>query len=97
MLSDREATREILTALADAGYRMIGVDYMDGEAVKVSSVEEAVAEVMAVDIAAVIVGGPTGRGWVQFVLGNGDPLDLVANFTTDLDPVIDPIMRGWGL
>lgn len=97
MLNDEQATREVLTALADAGYRMIGVDYMDGEAVKVSSVDEAVTEVMAVDFSAVIVGGPTGRSWVQFVLGNGDPLDLVANFTTDLTPVIDPIMRGWGL
>lgn len=98
MLSDRDATREILTALGKAGYAPRFVDYGDGEGVEVSTVDDAVDEVMSVDEAFVVVGTITGSmGWVRFVLGNGDPLDLVADHTLSLSEVIDPIMHGWGL
>lgn len=93
-MNDETATRQTLKALAEAGLQPISVDYGDGEAVAVSSVSEAVREVMSVDEAYVILND--GR-WVRFVLGNGDPLDLICDFTASLDSIIDPLMRRWGL
>lgn len=93
-ISDEAAVKRIVSALNLAGHKPKSVDHGDGDVVNVAFVDEAVAEVMSVDEAYYIT---SLGGWVRFVLGNGDPLDLVADHTLDLSAIIDPIMREWGL
>lgn len=90
-MQERTAIRKILKALETAGLDPTVVDYGDGETVEVSSVSEAVEEVMAVDEAFVVLSD--GR-WVRFVLGN-EWFEVLCDHTASLSDIIDPVTEGW--
>lgn len=89
--NDRSGIKKVLRALTEAGYKIKQVQYADGETVDVTTVKEAVEEVMGVDDAFVIL--DTGA-WVRFVLGN-DPSEVASDWTMSLDQIIDPLTRSW--
>jgi hypothetical protein len=95
-LSDRTAATQIVQALVEAGHSPYEVrSGHEGELV--STVQQAVDEILAVSICRLYVrlADGTGDGWVLFVLGNDHPLDMVADWTTSLSSVIEPVMDTW--
>lgn len=94
-MSDTAGIKETIRALEAANHTLLAVDN-GGGLVKVSTEAEAVDEATASDSAVLHVTLPSGkRGWVLFVLGNGCLEDLIADHTTNLSVVLDPLMDGW--
>jgi hypothetical protein len=92
--SDSAGIRQTIRALLAAGHTL---DYVyDGEdEVKVTIEREAIDAITAVDQAHLHVTLPNGaRGWVFFVLGN-DPEEVICDHTTNLSPVLDPLIDSW--
>lgn len=95
--TDADGVRQAIRALLDAGYTLLQVD--NGEAVPVTTMKQAVDEVMATDTATLYVRTPLGDydPWVVFVLGNSEPAkDLLADWSTRLSVVLDPLTKSWG-
>lgn len=93
--SDRAAATQVIRGLVNAGWFLEFV--ADGEEdVPVTTVDEALAAIFAVDMARLYVENTeTGEsGWVFFVLGN-DPEEVVCDHTVNLSPAIDPICDKW--
>lgn len=92
--SDTAAIRQIIRALKAADHTLLAVD--DGEeTIKVSAEQEALDAITAVDCAFLHVTLPDAdRGYVFFVLGN-DPEEVAADYTINLEPVLDPLTRSW--
>lgn len=93
--TDESGIRQTIRALKKAGYTLAYV--YDGEDdVSVSTEQEAIEAIMAVDDAHLHVDSAEHvAGWVRFVMGN-EPFEVICNHTVDLEPVLDPLMRGWG-
>jgi hypothetical protein len=92
--TDTAAIRQIIRALRDADYVL---DYVDdgGEEIKVSTEQEAIDAITAVDSAHLFVTHPTNSpSHVWFVLGN-DPEEVAADHGVSLEDAIGPLMRSW--
>lgn len=94
--TDTATVRQVLRSLASAGWTPRRV-YDGEEHVPTDTADAAVKAITDVDQAWLTVGTADGgdHGSVLFVLGNGDALDCVADFTTNLAGVIEPLMAGW--
>ena len=93
--TDTAGIRQVIRALRDAGYTLDSVDNGD-ENVPVTTETQAVEEATATDSARLYVKDSEGHiAGVYFVLGNGDPVDLVADWNVSLSPVLDPLIEGW--
>lgn len=95
--SDRAGIRQTVRALKSAGYRPAQVN--DGEeTISVTDCGEAkiIEALTATDQSWLYVTGADGTqsSWVYFVLGN-DPEEVVCDYSTDLDPVIEPLYDKW--
>lgn len=96
--TDAEAIRLILSGMSQKGYTIVEVANdtwnMDEREVT-SDVDEATGHVTDVDEAYVFLTTPAGeRGYIYFVLGN-DPEEVACDYTTNLDPDLDSIVRPW--
>jgi hypothetical protein len=91
--SDIEAIRATIHALLDAGWSIHHVD--DGEEeIATTDENEAIAALTAVDQSWLYVRRGLVLGYVLFVLGN-DPEEVVCDYTTNLDPIVDELTRTW--
>jgi len=93
--TDSAGIRQVIRALRKSGHVLYSVN--DGEEeTKVSTETAAVEAIMAVDMAHlhVTLPGGNGAGWVFFVLGNA-PDEVVSDYTLNLDPTIDNLIRTW--
>lgn len=97
--TDRAAVRQTLRALKAAGYKTTTV--WDGEeSTKVwGATEAAVIEaLMATDQAWLYVTQAEGlrgpKAVLLFVFGN-DPEEVIADYSIDLDPVVEPLFDRW--
>jgi hypothetical protein len=79
--------RAVLSGLLSAG-KVLHFVYDGGDLVPVSTVEEALDAIFAVDEATVRFRDKT---WVEIVLYN-DPVEAIHDFSMSLQPVIDPIL-----
>lgn len=92
--TDESGIRQTIRALQNAGYTLRTV-WDGGEEVKVATESEALKAITDVgDAILYVVRGP-GEGWVRFVMGN-EPFEVICDHTEGLEPVLDPLMRGWG-
>lgn len=92
--SDRDGITQTIAALIESGCCL---DFVwDGEDdVEVSSPEEALDAIMAVDVATLWVTDNTGhQSFVYFVLGN-DPDEVIRDHGIALSPILDPLTDGW--
>ena len=93
--SDKAGIRQVIRALVAAGHTLDSVNNGD-EDEPVTTEAQAIEEATAADSASLYVRDSTGhRAGVFFVLGNHDPVDLVADWNMSLDPVIGPLTEGW--
>lgn len=98
--NDRDAVREILTAVTKNSWTVQKVQYSDGEFAEditpESTVEAVLEEVFAVDISYVHVRRTFTDyyGWMMFVLGN-DPEEVLADYTINLEPEVGPLHDKW--
>ena len=97
---DKAGVKQTWQALHDAGYD-VGVQDGAGEEFAGLSKKDAVAEVMSCD-EGFFVAMPKGEtdqskrdGWVYFVFGNS-PEEVINDYTTNLDHVIEPLSKRWG-
>lgn len=103
--NDTEAITLILQGLADKGWRcyMVQDDTWNSDPadnVMISTIEQAVEVCTGVDEAFayflhgddVADDGPSA--WIHFVLGN-DPEEVASNYTTNMDPDLDNIVKPW--
>lgn len=97
--TDRGGIEQAIRALRAAGWEL---DYVnDGEEeILVDTEPAAIDAVMAVDQAWLHFkkreanGVVYATGWLFFVLGN-DPDEVICDYTTNLDPTIEDLTRGW--
>lgn len=96
--SDREAVTLALEGLSQLGYTIESVaddTWNLDERTVILDVQDAIDMVMGVDDAFVFVITPDDdKGWIRFVLGN-DPEEVVADYTTILDPELGLILSAW--
>lgn len=93
--TDRAAATQIIDAVVADGWGLLFV--RDGEEdVQVSTRDEALEAIFAVDMAHLFVQhqDTDKTGWMWFVLGN-DPEEVVADHTVNLSDSIDPVTDGW--
>jgi|SRR6478735_7863677 len=92
---DKAGVKQTFKALTEAGY---SVDAQDGarEVFVNPTKQEAVEAVMSCDDGYFLV-KQDGEyiGWVWFVLGNS-PYEVISDYTTNLDHVIEPLTKKWG-
>lgn len=99
--TDRGGIEQAIRALRAAGWELAYVDD-GGENIPVKTEPEAIDAIMAVDQAWLhfTKGEPEldkklhKTGWLFFVLGN-DPDEVICDYTTNLDPTIEDLTRGW--
>lgn len=96
--TDRGAIQQVIRALIAGGWALHEVDNGEEE-VRVTSETKALEEITAVDESHLFVyrDDPTAgmqSAWLFFVLGN-DPEEVVNDHTTNLSPVLDPLMGRW--
>lgn len=85
---ETQIARHTVRALLGAGYA-ITVDCGDGIEIAESRDETAILRALsATDQDYLLVGG---RSWVRLIWGNG--ADLISDYTTDLDPVLEPVFH----
>lgn len=96
--SERAAIRQIIRALVAAGWTLHAVDDGDYDRIGTRGENYVLDAIMAVDEARLYVErvAPSDQGWVWFVLGN-DPsgLEVAADHTVNLSPVLDPLFDRW--
>jgi hypothetical protein len=97
--TDTAGIRQVIRVLRAAGWELSSVDNGE-ERVPVTTEAEALAATTEVDMSRLIVTKPVDpagalRGWVLFVMGNGDPVDLVADWTLNLSDALDPLTDSW--
>jgi methylaspartate ammonia-lyase len=94
--TDRGGIQQVIRALKLAGWEPYEVDDGGDENEKVTNETEAIDAVMAVDAAHMLFKRqePFDTGYVFFVLGN-DPEEVVCDYTTNLDPTVDELVRTW--
>ena len=98
--TDEAGIRQTIRALRAADYVLVSVfDGDDDGPVKVTTEQEAVAAITAVDDAYLYVrpkdADETDAVWVRFVLGN-DPEEVICDHLVSLSHVLDPLMERWG-
>lgn len=97
---DKDGVEQTYDALVAAGYD-VGVIDGAGEEFFGLDRDAAIAEVMSCDDGYFLVmpKGVTGSenrfGWVYFAFGNS-PEEVINDYTTNLDHVIDPLSKRWG-
>lgn len=95
--SDREAVTLIVEGLSQQGLMPEKV-YNGDEYVEVSTVEEAIEEIMAVDGATLWVDLGKGHAprysFLFFVLGN-EPYEVLADYGVTMSQFVDPICDPW--
>lgn len=95
--TDRDAVLQVIRALVNGGWTLHEVDD-GGEDVRVTSETKALEVITAVDESHLFVYrnliDGMRSGWVFFVLGN-DPDEVVCDHTSNLSPVLDPLMERW--
>jgi hypothetical protein len=93
--TDEAAIRQTIRALKAAGYVLDRV-HDGGEEIKVSTEQEAIDAIMAVDDAYLFVNHADGeRGsHIRFVLGN-DPEEVICDHGVSLSHVLDPLTEKW--
>lgn len=93
--TDRDGVQQVIRTLLAADHKLLAV--FDGEeTISVRNEAEALDAIFAVDSAQLYFALPDkGRGGVLFVLGNGDLVDPVADYTTNLAPILDDLTRSW--
>lgn len=94
--NDTVAIKQTIQALLKAGYKLSKV-YDGEEDIPVTTETEATEAITAVDDATLWIGEGVGflsAGWIRFVMGN-DPDEVICDYTTNLDPVITPLMNEW--
>lgn len=98
--SDKHGVKQTYRALVKAGYD-VGVLDGAGEFFVGLDPEAAVEEVMSCDeghFYAMPKGETDPRmreGWVYFVYGNS-PEEVICDYTTSLDHVVEPLSKKWG-
>lgn len=92
--TDRGALQQVIRALLAAGVTLDRV-YDGEEDIPVKNETEALDAIFAVDLAWLHVNLADGStGYLFAVLGNS-PEEVVADYTLNLDSVIDPVTSGW--
>lgn len=94
--SDSAAIRQIIRALKAAGYRL---DYVNNgeESVGIEYEQDAIDAIMEVDMAWLYVSQPgfaAGGSYIFFVMGNS-PEEVAADYTLDLEHVLEPLTDRW--
>lgn len=82
-------TRRLVRALRKANTPIVLVD--DGEELTSASTERSILElVFNLDQCHLLT---EDGSWVWLVLGNPDPGDFIVDYTLDLDPVLEPLLK----
>lgn len=96
--TDEEAIRAIIATCVAAGLILFRVDDGDpAEDIRVTTADEAVEAIMAVESASLIFKGTDGKraGFVWFVLGN-EPMEVGAdNSVGAVDDALQPLVDRW--
>jgi hypothetical protein len=98
--SDEEGVRRVYDALVKAGYRIGVQDGAREEFPPPMSKDDAVSEVMSCDDGFFIVFDDDSTeqqdrfGYIYFVYGN-EPGEVVCDYTTNLEHVIEPLTKNW--
>jgi hypothetical protein len=96
-ISDKTAARQIIDALLEAGHTPVTIEYDGGDTLDVRDMSQGriVEELTQTGLSYLIVAKGLQFAAILFVTGNGDPLDMVADWHESLSPVIEPVMDGW--
>jgi hypothetical protein len=89
--SERAGVRQVIRALVADGWTL---DFVEDEDTPVNNEKEALAEIEAVGFARLWVTKPNETGWVFFTMQNGDPDEVVCDYTTNLT-VVDELVDAW--
>jgi len=97
--TDEAGIRQTVRALRNAGYVLVHVEDGGDDPVPVSTEQDAVDAITAVDDAYLVVRPKDADddmpgSWVRFVLGN-DPEEVICDHGVSLSHVLDPLMERW--
>jgi hypothetical protein len=93
--TDMGTVQQVIRALRQGDWSPVAVDNGE-ERVPVASEPQAIRAIFEVDMARLYFRHDDGRtGWTLFVLGNGDPMDCMADYTLTLSDVLDPLIDRW--